>query len=97
MSGFAKLFNTKEHGQIVVIMQANDEDNPEVRLFFKPEGLGICSVAPSFDDSDAGWGLCEQFFNSIDEERDIKWVVEISERFGILEANEHANKIKAGG
>lgn len=83
MSDFAKLFNTKEHGQIVVIMQANDEDKPEVRFFFKPEDLGVCSVAPSFDDSDVGWDACEQFFDSINEEQAIKLIVEISGRFGV--------------
>lgn len=83
MRDFAKLFNAKEHGQIVVIIQSNDEDKPEVRFFFKPEGLGVCSTALVFDDSDAGWDECEQFFDSIDEEQAIKLVVEISERFGV--------------
>lgn len=83
MRDFAKLFNTKEHGQIVVIMQSNDEDKPEVRYFFKPEGLGVCSTALAFNDSDAGWDECEQFFDSIDEEQAIKLVVGISERFGV--------------
>lgn len=83
MSDFAKLFHTEECGQITVIMQANDEDKPEVRFLFKPEGLGVCSIAPSFDDSDAGWNACEQFFNSIDEEQAVKWVVEMSGRFGV--------------
>lgn len=87
MSDFAKLFNTKEHGQIVVIMQTNDEDKPEVRFFFVPEGLGVCSFASSFNNSDAGWEACEKFFDSIDEEQAAKLVVGISRRFGVLAAN----------
>jgi len=51
MSNFAKLYET-EVGQIVAIKQLDDENNPEIRFYFKPPGLGVCSTAMTFGDGD---------------------------------------------
>jgi hypothetical protein len=64
MNKFAKLFESEKYGQLVVILQSADEGNPEIRLFFKPSGLGVCSIAASFkDDSEQSWESCEKIFN----------------------------------
>lgn len=49
---FAKLFHFEDIGQVLVKRDSND-DGPEVRFYFQPEGLGICSVALNFKGSDA--------------------------------------------
>ncbi len=46
MKQFAKLFEFEGLGQVLVMLDRGD-DGPEVRLYFKPDGLGVCSVACS--------------------------------------------------
>ena len=72
---FAKLFETEEVGQILVKIDIGEEGKPEVRYFFEPENLGVCSMALSFkDDSDESWGDAEKAFNKSTEEVSIKYV-----------------------
>ena len=64
---FAKLYET-DRGQILVKFDTdNDECAPEVRFYFEPEGLGVCSTSVIFSDDDSGWDKCEKFFNRVDE------------------------------
>lgn len=69
---FAKLFDTK-YGQILVFRQGAEVDDgeesmgDEVRVFIQPEGLGVCSVATKFKDTESGYESCDKFFDSIDE------------------------------
>lgn len=63
---FAKLFETSV-GQILVKSDTNEDGNPEVRIFFEPEGFGVCNVALSFDDNEKGWNDQERFFDSMGE------------------------------
>ena len=61
---FAKLFETEELGQIVVIQQINDEDKPEVRIWFDASPLaGICNTAFSYKNNEEGWKRCDRLFN----------------------------------
>lgn len=64
---FAKLFNT-DLGQILIKIDDGGE-GPEVRYFFEPSGLGVCSVALEFTDDDEGkaWDKAEHAFNNTDE------------------------------
>lgn len=66
---FAKLFETEEHGQILVKMDtAEDASGPEVREYFEPEGLGVCSVAFSWsdEDEDTQWEKAESTMEKAD-------------------------------
>jgi hypothetical protein len=60
MDKFAKLFET-DLGQILVKLDANDEECPEVRIYFQPPDLGVCSVALS------GWGSDEDAWDKADK------------------------------
>lgn len=64
-NAFAKPFNTA-HGQIVVIRQDGDE-GPEVRFYTQPAGLGVCSCAIKFQDTEAGQDGADAAFAKIDE------------------------------
>jgi hypothetical protein len=66
MSEFAKLFGEGDE-QILVMLQSDDEGKPEIRTFFQPPDLGVCSIAIAFDDSDRGWALAEEGFRKMDE------------------------------
>lgn len=71
---FAKLFDTKL-GQILVKKDTNEDCNPEVRFYFEPENLGVCSIAASSkDDSEESWDQIDDLFDRIDEERAIETV-----------------------
>lgn len=65
---FAKLFDCEEYGQLLVKIDANDDGAPEVRVFFEPDGLGVCSVGLSYEDSDEGWDKAEESFDSFTTE-----------------------------
>lgn len=65
MNEFAKTFQT-DKGQILVLKQINDDGCPEVRVFAEPENLGVCSIAVSGNDNDAGWDAIDDLFERID-------------------------------
>lgn len=67
MKDFAKVFAT-QYGQVVVFLQANEEGHPEIRMFSQPQGLGVCSAAFGYDDSDDGWAAAEKGFELVTAE-----------------------------
>lgn len=67
---FCKVYET-EKGQILVKLDADDDGAPEVRFYAQPEGLGVCSFATKYEDSDEGWDRAESVFAAIDEARAI--------------------------
>ena len=73
---FAKLYET-HLGQILVKADADEESKPEVRFYFKPENLGVCSMAVSFDDTDEGWDKQESFFNTMSQEKAVEVVNDV--------------------
>lgn len=50
---FAKIFESEKHGQILIKKDINENDYIEIRIYFKPSGLGICSVALEFEEEDS--------------------------------------------
>lgn len=66
---FAKLYQTEETGQVLIKID-NGDKGPEVRFYFVPEGLGVCSMALEFKDDNKGdaWDKADAFFEKIDEE-----------------------------
>lgn len=67
---FAKLFDT-DIGQILVKIDDGDS-GPEVRYFFEPEGLGVCSFVVYF--SDDGWDEADKLFDSVDNDHAVRVV-----------------------
>lgn len=66
MRKFAKVFDSKDYGQLVIIQQSSDEDSkPEIRFFFLPEPFGVCNISTTFEDSDRGWEKCEESFEKM--------------------------------
>jgi len=67
VSDFAKLFAVEGIGQILVMQDTNDDCNPAVKIFFQPEGFGVCCVALGFTDDDDGWEKCDKAFAKMDQ------------------------------
>jgi len=69
MEKFAKLFEVPNIGQILVKLDHTLEGKaPEVRVFFQPKDLGVCSVAFKWDDnSDKSWEQAEAAFKRMNE------------------------------
>ncbi|MGK8912292.1 hypothetical protein ACRS9D_31270 [Pseudomonas aeruginosa] len=69
MKQFAKLFEFEDLGQVLVMLDRGD-DGPEVRLYFKPDGLGVCSVACSNfpGDEDEQWEYAEKGLATVEPE-----------------------------
>lgn len=64
---FAKLFGSGDN-QVLVKIDSND-NGPEVRFYTEPPGMGVCSFAAGFSDSDEGWDRAEALFDSVTEEK----------------------------
>ena len=66
---FAKLYDT-DVGQILVKLDEG-EDGAEVRIYFKPKGLGVCSVSLSWaeDTEDEQWANADAAFEKLTEEK----------------------------
>ena len=67
MKEFAKIYETDETQ--ILLMLDSGEDGPEVRLFFSPEGLGVCSAVYKFSDDEEGWNLAEEALNNLDKDK----------------------------
>lgn len=65
---FAKLYGT-DQDQVLVKVDSNDEGKPEIRFYTKLEGLGVCSLAISFEDSDKGWDKAYKALKEMTEEK----------------------------
>ncbi|MFJ2548567.1 hypothetical protein ACIOVF_19135 [Pseudomonas sp. NPDC087612] len=70
MSEFAKLFEFEDLGQVLVKLDDGD-DGAEVRIYFVPKGLGVCSVAMTFkaDGQADQLGKAEKAFTLVDREK----------------------------
>lgn len=70
---FAKLYGTDED-QILVLRQEiweSHEQAGEIRVFTvpsEPPGLGVCSLAIQFSDTDEGWKRLERCFDNFNED-----------------------------
>lgn len=64
---FAKLYKT-HIGQILVKLD-NGDDGAEVRLYFKPKNLGVCSIAFNWTDNDneTQWKKADSLFKKMTE------------------------------
>lgn len=71
---FAKLYEAEGFGQILVKRDDNEEGKPEVRFFIMAPvaGLGVCSIALSFEDNDEGFKKRDAAFEKITEEKAIE-------------------------
>lgn len=67
MSKFAKMFESEEYGQVVV-MNDDLDGLPAVVVFFQPEGMGVCKAALKFSDDEEGYDKCDAAFEKVDLE-----------------------------
>jgi len=64
---FAILHETEEFGQVLAVLQRDDEEGkPELRVFLQPPGLGVCSLKFGFKDTDEGWNKAEEALGKFD-------------------------------
>ena len=66
---FAKIYERPVFGQMLLKIDAGEDGKPEVRWHLKPPGLGVCSFALGFEDTDEGWDAAERTFATSDEAR----------------------------
>lgn len=78
---FAKLFET-EIGQVLVKIDEKD-NTPEVRIFFEPDGLGVCSVALEFKDDESGnaWDKADNCFEKTDQDVAVSMIKKVLANF----------------
>lgn len=65
---YCKTFKNKRFEQIVVMRRQDKDGGPEVRLYFKPEGMGVCEFGIGFRDDTPGDASkrMDKAFNSLD-------------------------------
>jgi hypothetical protein len=82
MEKFAKLFEDTKCGQILVMLQeSDDKDGPEIRYYFKPEGMGVCNCTINYKDSETAWDSAEERFKRIKKEDVVIMVANIIKEF----------------
>jgi len=62
---FAKVFEVKRIGQIVIMKKQTELGAPELRFFFQPEGFGVCEFAIGFNDQDASESRFEEAYREM--------------------------------
>jgi len=66
---FAKLYG-EDKDQILVKMDSSENNKAEVRFYFEPDGLGVCSSALQYKSDDPeSWDKAENFFKEVTEEK----------------------------
>lgn len=71
MADFARIYDSEEHGQILVKKdQSETEDGAEVRFYIDADryGLGICAIALTFPGDD-GWGKADAVFAEMTQDK----------------------------
>lgn len=86
---FAKLYRSGKD-QILVKLDSGDE-GPEVRWFFRPDGLGVCSIAARFPDTETGWKKAEKIFSEVNEAKAIGVVEKAKKSISDLSKPERSN------
>ena len=51
---YCKVFKNKRYTQIVAMRRQDKDGGPEVRLYFEPEGMGVCEFGIGFRDDEPG-------------------------------------------
>lgn len=64
MNKFAKLYEYEDIGQVLVMLDTNDDGDPSLNVYFNPEDMGVCCLAASFEDSEKGWEAAEHRFET---------------------------------
>jgi hypothetical protein len=80
---FAKLYADEKIGQILVKLDSCESSKPEVRFFFQPENLGVCSFSLGFEDSDEGWDAADAAFDKVTQESAVELVSKTLEKWGL--------------
>lgn len=62
---FAKVYDNKRYGQVVILKKQTEIGAPELRFYFQPEGYGVCEFAIGFNDQDASESRFDQAFNEM--------------------------------
>jgi hypothetical protein len=94
---FAKMFGT-DKDQIVAMLKTGDV-GPEIRLFFQPEGLGVCETAlvydfKSYSSEDAAWEKAESVFKNLSEEDAKKILGPVISQFAGLAGTEETTEFE---
>jgi len=63
---FAKIFDSEKYGQIVAMVGVEEDENPSVRFYAKPESMGVCMNSHVFQDTDEGYTDRDKLFESVD-------------------------------
>jgi hypothetical protein len=59
---FAKTFETAKHGQILLVIQSNDETgNPQIQWSVEPPELGVCTMRIDLENSQQGWNAADKY------------------------------------
>ncbi len=48
MNNFAKLFDSAKYGQLVLMLDTDDDGEPKISVYAKPPELGVCNAGLTF-------------------------------------------------
>lgn len=88
---FCKIFETEEYGQIVALRESGNE-GPEMRIYFRPSGLGTCHARFGFTDDEAGEDKADAALANLTEEAATSVVSELFNHFSPAEREQPHGK-----
>jgi hypothetical protein len=67
MTEFAKLYQSDQLGQILFLLDEEGDDGAEIKMYFRPEGLGLCSMRFGYETDEEGedWQKAQSYFATI--------------------------------
>lgn len=80
---FAKLYETEQHGQILVLLTENDECKPCVHVMMEARNGIVPQISSTFEDSEVGEAAARAKFDEFTEEMAIEVVDELAWAFDI--------------
>lgn len=69
---FAKLYEMDNGEQVLAKLDSDDDNNPELRFYVEPPGLGVCSIAAKWDDTKRGWDDAQEAFEKVTRDSAVK-------------------------
>lgn len=80
---FAKLFQ-RNQAQVLVTLEAGDDNKPAIRISFQPEGCHMSSIVMELnEDSDEYWAKAEKALEETTEENAFAMAIDSCEKLGL--------------
>lgn len=80
---FAKIYNTADFGQVLLMKDEDDNGAPELVVACQPKGFGTCKLKFGYSDDEDGWNKLDEAFETLGFEFAYKGAAQMHEMLGV--------------